>query len=459
MRLFSNDKQMAGIWKAMVMESTTDGARVYIPALHRTQMPFKYTEQTNPPLLETDEHGYFINDDGTKIALRLNDYPVASFCCWKVKSPVNTGDAVYVMFENGDANYPVIMGNLGKTVELLSNISFGSFAGSGGLLSGNLSIEQILNTDLKDFPHLTVEQLEVIIEKFWMKPDSIFHGKTVKSVAADIYKAQQETGLSALISLGIGAQESGWGVSNIAHEKNNIWGWGAYNDSPGSSAITFSNNVYDQFVKWNNNFLSTYYEGYGAKTLHAVGTGENPAGKGYAYINNTTINKEYPKTVASIISTMISAIPDNLFTAELATISGTGSAVQQKIVEYAKTFKGGQYGSGSDSSKSGRCEAWIEDVIYNVTGYEELLPNAKTAGLKYGVSSDLSNIPLGACIWAIYDPDGHAGIYIGDGKVVSNLSGNVPYIETVDAFKSWASRKGGFQKMVWGWFGGRDLSK
>lgn len=133
--------------------------------------------------------------------------------------------------------------------------------------------------------------------------------------------------------------------------------------------------------------------------------------------------------------------------------------IQKKIVEYAKTFKGGQFGNGSNSSKSGFCEAWVEDVIYNVTGYEKLYDSAKLAGIECGVSSDLSNIPIGACVWAIYNPNGHAAIYLGNGMIANNRNDNPPSIDTLEYYKNWASDKPGFQKMVWGWLGKNDLSK
>lgn len=45
-------------------------------------------------------------------------YPKASICSWQVRTPLATGDAVYIMFENGNINYPVIVGQLGTTLPL-----------------------------------------------------------------------------------------------------------------------------------------------------------------------------------------------------------------------------------------------------------------------------------------------------------------------------------------------------
>lgn len=143
--------------------------------------------------------------------------------------------------------------------------------------------------------------------------------------------------------------------------------------------------------------------------------------------------------------------------------------LQMKTAQFAITFKGGNYGGGSNSSNPGNCEAWVEDVIYNVTNgkINILQPDAKTAGTKYGVSEvqfdssgQPTNIPIGAVVWAIYEPHGHAAIYVGGGMVYSNQSGHeLPHKESVKTFYDWSSKKSGFKKLVWGWYGNYDLSK
>lgn len=373
MSIYSSDKQFGGLWKATVMEYSSNGTRLYIPALHRDQCPFQ--PESNPPtLLSTTSEGYFILSSGKNTVMKMSDYPMAQFCNWKVRTPLKPGDSVYVMFENGDSNYPVVIGNLGNTVQLLtgtgssgSGSSGGSYTGTGlvgtgTLLSGKLTADLIKNTDMLELPHLTVEQLKVIIEKFWQKVNSIFSGKSSTDIANDIYKAQEETGLSALISLGIGAQESGWGTSSIAHAKNNIWGWGAYNSSPSASATTFSSDVYSQFVRWNDNFLSTYYKGYGATTLNAVGTGDNPAGMGYAYNNDGSINTSYPDTIASCIIMMLNVIPEELFVAAKSVSTSSNATIQNYLNSTAGT-DAKEWGAGSGTQCVELPKHYIETVF------------------------------------------------------------------------------------------------
>ena len=56
----------------------------------------------------------------------------------------------------------------------------------------------------------------------------------------DAFTNYQNTyGVNALIAVGIAANESGWGKSNIAQEKNNLFGLNAVDTSPGQSANTY----------------------------------------------------------------------------------------------------------------------------------------------------------------------------------------------------------------------------
>ena len=106
--------------------------------------------------------------------------------------------------------------------------------------------------------------------------------------------------MSALAILGIGALESGYGTSNIAKQKNNIWGWNATNVNPGGNATAFSQ-MSKGAEEFANAFMKTYYNGYGAKSIYAAGTGNNPSGKGYAYHDNGTINTKWATDIGSIM--------------------------------------------------------------------------------------------------------------------------------------------------------------
>lgn len=147
----------------------------------------------------------------------------------------------------------------------------------------------------KELPKLSASQISDIISKHFSKSTVI-----KPSDASGIYNAQQKSGMSALAILGIGALESGYGTSSIAKQKNNLWGWNATNVNPAGNAKSFSP-ISSGALEFANSFLNTYYNKYGAKSIYAAGTGNNPAGKGYAYFNNGSINPTWATNVGSIM--------------------------------------------------------------------------------------------------------------------------------------------------------------
>ncbi len=76
--------------------------------------------------------------------------------------------------------------------------------------------------------------------------NSIINGKVnanskMRNLGESIIKAQDTYGVNGLIMAGIAANESAWGSSWIAQNKNNLFGLKAYDSSPGQSADTFRN--------------------------------------------------------------------------------------------------------------------------------------------------------------------------------------------------------------------------
>ena len=198
---------------------------------------------------------------------------------------------ISTVFRKGDSSTPAVTslpGGVSATrVEPNSaNNSFNASLDSGNLASMDVTTE---------LPKLSAKQIETIIKKH-------FGNSTVikPSDAQGIYDAQQNTGMSALAILGIGALESGYGTSNIAKKKNNIWGWGAYNSDPMGSAKTFSQMAQGAY-EFANSYMNTYYNKYGAKSISDAGTGNNPAGKGYAYDNNGNISTSWATNVGGIM--------------------------------------------------------------------------------------------------------------------------------------------------------------
>lgn len=196
------------------------------------------------------------------------------------------------------------------------NFNFNSNADENSL--GNMDV----TTEL---PKLSAEQIKNIISTYFSKSTVI-----TPSDAEGIFNAQQSTGMSALAILGIGALESGYGTSNIAKKKGNIWGWGATNKNPMGNAKTFSQ-MSQGASEFANAYLKTYYNGYGAKSINSAGTGDNPSGKGYSYNNDGTIEVEWASKVSSIMKKFYQAAKNSTTNNNQNTNQNTSSNLSDKV--------------------------------------------------------------------------------------------------------------------------------
>lgn len=162
--------------------------------------------------------------------------------------------------------------------------------------NANLNKSSLASLDVAtELPKLSENQIKAIISEHFSKSTVIS-----PSDAKGIYNAQQQTGMSALAILGIGALESGYGTSNIAKKKNNIWGWGATNDNPAQNAKSFSQ-MSQGAMEFASAYMDKYYNKYGAKSISDAGTGNNPAGKGYAYYDSGGIDSSWATKTNNIM--------------------------------------------------------------------------------------------------------------------------------------------------------------
>ena len=167
------------------------------------------------------------------------------------------------------------------------------------VLLSSFSAEQLAKFDiLTEMPKLSTEQISKIIEIHFANSSVIS-----TSDASGIHEAQEQTTMSALPILAIGALESGYGTSNIAVQKNNLWGYGAVNSNPLGGAHTYSQ-IAQGAAQYAQEVIKDYYNGYGAKSVYQMGSGDNPAGVGYAYYDDEkTIDQSWWKSVSSIMKT------------------------------------------------------------------------------------------------------------------------------------------------------------
>ncbi len=283
---------------------------------------------------------------------------------------------------------------------------------SGMDFNANLDVNGLASLDVTtELPKLSTKQISAIISEHFGKSTVI-----KPSDASGIYKAQQQTGMSALAILGIGALESGYGTSNIAKQKNNLWGWNATNSNPSGNATTFSP-IAEGATQFAKNYINTYYNGYGAKTIYSAGTGNNPSKKGYAYYDNGTINQSWAKNVGSIMGKFYNTAKSYMST--ISKSSGNG------LVDVAKKYIGTPYVWGGDNSAEGGldCSGFVynalKDAGYNVgrttaNGYRS-----------YGSSINKAEMQPGDLVF--FGKNGqatHIGIYIGNGQMIHSSGGS-----------------------------------
>ena len=82
--------------------------------------------------------------------------------------------------------------------------------------------------DLREPSYLSESELE-----------SVLRGTGLEGLGRFYLEAERREGVNALFLVCLSVEESGWGNSKIAQDKNNLFGHGAYNDSPYDSAFSF----------------------------------------------------------------------------------------------------------------------------------------------------------------------------------------------------------------------------
>lgn len=70
--------------------------------------------------------------------------------------------------------------------------------------------------------------------------DQFLEGTDMSGLGSAFVNAELETGVNAIFLVSLAIHESGWGKSKIAKDKNNLFGYGAYDASPYKSAVYFS---------------------------------------------------------------------------------------------------------------------------------------------------------------------------------------------------------------------------
>ena len=81
--------------------------------------------------------------------------------------------------------------------------------------------------------------------------------KIFEENAGLFYEVEQKYKVNGILLASMGIHESGWGTSQISRDKKNLFGYGAYDSSPYSSAFTFE--TYGEGIELLAKVLSKYY--------------------------------------------------------------------------------------------------------------------------------------------------------------------------------------------------------
>ena len=294
------------------------------------------------------------------------------------------------------------------------NVNYENHTKTGNVQSvfnPNVDVSKLGTLDVStELPKLDESQIANIISKHF-KNSTVITPQDAKG----IYDAQQQSGMSALAILGIGALESGYGTSNIAKKKNNIWGWNATNVNPGGNAKTFSQ-MSQGALEFANSYMNTYYNKYGAKSISAAGTGNNPSRKGYAYLDNGSVDSSWATKVGKIMGTFY----DTAKNTSSNVVSNAGN-----LLSVAQNYIGTPYVWGGESMDEGGmdCSGFVynalKDAGYNVgrttaNGYRS-----------YGSKISKSEMQPGDLIF--FGKNGkatHIGIYAGNGQMIHSSGGS-----------------------------------
>lgn len=151
-----------------------------------------------------------------------------------------------------------------------------------------LSKEELLNKlnfemNIGEPSGLSLEQFRTILQ--YKKSDK---NKVFTNNADYFYYAEQSYGINGVFLASLAIHESGWGTSNIALNKNNLFGYQAYDSSSYSSAKQF--NSYSEGIDFVARILIKYYLNSNGTEIYG---GEVADGRYYSGNTIKSVNKYY----------------------------------------------------------------------------------------------------------------------------------------------------------------------
>lgn len=240
--------------------------------------------------------------------------------------------------------------------------------------SSNPTWQDYLHENLGSWSPVTVEQMNAWIHK--KSPNGPFDGH------GDVFiKAANLTGLDPRYILAHAAIESGWGKSNIARDKNNYFGIMAYDDSPYTSAKTFSSGL-EKGICEGAAWIRTNYYDKGQRTIYLMN--HDPNGKGHNYATDPSWHEGIAKTMANgPANTKI--VKENTALAQTQSLPVSTDATRQSLE------------NASSSNPSGPSEVFTKvasDIAeaYNIfLGFKQTKETTETASTDSSQVQELSN--------------------------------------------------------------------
>ena len=274
---------------------------------------------------------------------------------------------------------------------------------------------------------LTKQQIEEIISKR-------FSGEAYNNLMSAIdafMEIQNRYHVNAVFAIAVAQKESSCGVNWAAIDPSTHNWYSIRGDYNGNSIDGWRK--YPSFKEAVNDFgkligTSSYYFGGGNITIGNIGKSYCPPGD------------EWSRGVSQFVKEMYESIGITIYAVG-------GNELQAKVVEVAQNSA--SYGI---SAQAGYCQAWVYQVYYKAGACPAgtSVCCAVHAGQKWGVSTDWSQIQVGATVYGYSGSKyGHVGIYIGDGIVAHNVGG-VAFTDLDEWIKT-------YKGVCWGW-NGVDLS-
>lgn len=270
---------------------------------------------------------------------------------------------------------------------------------------------------------LTKQQIEEIISKR-------FSGEAYNNLMSAIdafMEIQNRYNVNAVFAIAVAQKESSCGVNWAAIDPSTHNWYSIRGDYNGNSIDGWRK--YPSFKEAVNDFgkligTSSYYFGGGNITIGNIGKSYCPPGD------------EWSRGVSQFVKEMYESIGITIYAVG-------GNELQAKVVEVAQNSA--SYGI---SAQAGYCQAWVYQVYYKAGACPAgtSVCCAVHAGQKWGVSTDWSQIQVGATVYGYSGSKyGHVGIYIGDGIVAHNVGG-VAFTDLDEWIKT-------YKGVCWGWNG------